>query len=189
MPRRRTAKPVQIGPGLIAFDRWSHEIDDDAFVVRVQLAVEDGKTVVDAVTVERKDDGGPEVTGAVLRRVPVARIAQSATPWAMKRAAKGRFVPVSEPEDWDQVVRSLRRPRTPSPRTVGPEDLRRVAEAVHKAQTHHRPTSGAVAEVMVISNQYARRLIKRARDEQDPDTGKPYLDRPKPKSNQKGTKK
>ena len=177
MPRRRTARPVPIGPGLLAFDRWSRHDEDDAFRVVVHLAIEDGTTVVDSVTVERKEDGGPEVTGAVLRRIPVGQFAQDAgRPWAMKRTAKGRYVPVSEPEDWDQVIRALRRPRK-STRSLGPEDLRRVAEAVHKAQEHHRPTSVAVAEVMLISNQYARRLIKRARDERDPDTGKPYLER------------
>lgn len=176
MPRRRTARPVPLDGGFLAFDRWSQLVEDDAYRVSVRLAIEDGKTIVDAVTVERKEDGGPEVTGALLRRVPVARIAQDATPWAMKRTGKGRFVPVSEPEDWEQVVRSLRRPRR-STRSLGPEDLRRVAEAVHKAQERHRPTSVAVADAMLITKQYARRLIKRARDESDPDTGKPYLER------------
>ncbi|MGH7540182.1 MAG: hypothetical protein ACRELC_04195 [Gemmatimonadota bacterium] len=201
--RKRTATGgfVRIGDtdyGVLP--RWTVDLVDDPEIpydLHLELAIEDGRQVCEEIRIVRRP-GGPEITGEALRRVPVVRLAREHLPPVFKvlerKKVKGKTITrlglTARPADVEEVAAAIERPRG-SARTIGADELRAVADAVRVAVAFERPTGPAVADALQVSPSHARRLIQRARDEIDPDTGEPYLERVRPsrKSSSKSSRR
>jgi hypothetical protein len=185
--RKRPSRPVKLADDLAVLSPQYLHIDepDLPYVLDVELVVEEQRAVCEAILVSRRPGGSP-ISGEGLRRIPLRRILHEATElgtaWAMERGAAApgtiKLVPAG-PASRRRAEATLRSRR--SSRSVTPDDLRTVARAVRTAQGHGRSTMREVAEALGVQPGYARRLIQRARDENDPETNRPYLERTGPR--------
>lgn len=182
-------RPVKMPDGFAVWNRWTRTVDRGLpYIVRLDVAIEDGRMVCNGIHVERRE-GGPEVTGEEIRKIPVASILRAAPPPAMKLehpevegktlTKVGLSLTRLEQRRFEAVLSDLRRRARTANSTA--ERLRVVADTVRATDVHRRSTTTEVAHALEVSESYARRLIMRARDEADPETDEPYLERTGPR--------
>lgn len=164
---------VEVGPGGATYmapcTRLTSEADDDHSVELV-VSIDDGRPVVESVTVRRNPAAG-HLRPADLRRVPLTELLEE----AVRVSVLGPRVPgrddafeVAGDDVVSAVVKASRRRRT----EVTPARLREVADAVGRL----RGDMELVGDAIGTSTSQAYRLVQRAKKDIDPRTGVPYLD-------------
>lgn len=142
----------------------------------------EGRAEVRMVTVEADGDGR-EVQAQDLRRIALADLLETAVEMVSAPALARVREHAGPDASMDALVFESERMTAANPRggvravnrrrlRVTPAQLRRVADIVRTCEG--RPVD-AVAEALDVGTRAAQLWIKRARDNQDPETGEPYL--------------
>jgi hypothetical protein len=175
----------RVGTDFAAMAPWTRSIDDPKLPCALELVLDlEGARVVCRSLRMIQREGGPTIAPSTLRQLPLANIITRSAPPMLGRIVgrSGGGVQVRggglSPADALSLLKQLRLRR--ADRAIQPEDLRLVATAVELAKATGAPTGEAVRQVMEVSPTRARALIQQARDEIDPESGEPYLQRESP---------
>lgn len=134
--------------------------DFEGFDVAVTVVPSDGRLVARSVEV-RQRDGGPPVTGEVIRRVPVASLVRQAGGWV-------NFVEKFHPNGRPAVMkrRMIDKEGVDRLRQAGPTDeaLDWVAYVYRVALVLGNPPTGSVENVFELARSTAGRWVALARE-------------------------
>lgn len=175
LPYQERVSYVDLEEGIQVPERLRAEVSDMGLpaVIEIEVAVRDGEVACERVAL-RSIQGGPPITGQMLRDLPVAQLASvlmanCALISDLSHAAWGGldtsrvFVTGGESAP-DEVYESVRQLTTPRRRRrVTDELLREVAAAYRENVDTGAPTK-AVAEKLTVSHSTAARYVAQARD-------------------------
>jgi hypothetical protein len=163
MDKEEQSKLVPLGNGLAGWSPFTWSIDQEELPYRLTIRVvyEDGRFVVDQLTVKRQP-GGPPVTSEGIREVPIGAVLRLAVEHNVMRV--GPTIREGNSSSWELTWAS---PLELSERTrhTGPteRDLQTVADAYHVAYATSQAPTKAVMERLGLPRSTASRWIALAR--------------------------
>jgi hypothetical protein len=162
MDKAEQSKLIPLGPGLAGWSPYTwHAEEGLPYRLELRVVHEDGRFVVDQLTVKRRE-GGPPVTTEGIREIPVTAILRLAVESNVMRA--GPTIRKGNTSSWEWTWAS---PLALSERTrrTGPTDadLQTVADLYHVAYATSQPPTKLVMNRLDLPRSTAGRWIALAR--------------------------